>query len=287
MFSGIKAAAIRMWEHRYGFPAPDRTATNIRYYSAEQLRRFLQVVALKQAGYRLCKLVRQEPALLDAMARKLKENSHLELLHLHQLIYYFCTGKLAAFDQELDQATARLGIQSTLQQVIIPFLQKTELLSYQHKDYGTHYVVTAVRRKIIRAIESLPLATGGQQKPALLFLPEREHYDLILLYAHYLLRKQGFPVFYFGTDITAENLGLMVQETDPGLLITYQPSQSRHQREVLKRLVQQTRTSARFFVISGTPVATAEPAGDPLFANLSGLESAFRQLGAAPQGAAS
>ena len=34
-FSGVKAHTIRMWEQRYGFPVPDRTASGYRVYTEE------------------------------------------------------------------------------------------------------------------------------------------------------------------------------------------------------------------------------------------------------------
>jgi len=37
--SGIKAHTIRIWEQRYSFLRPQRTETNIRYYSNEELKK--------------------------------------------------------------------------------------------------------------------------------------------------------------------------------------------------------------------------------------------------------
>ena len=40
-FSGIKAHTIRIWEKRYGLLNPERTDTNIRFYSLESLKKLL------------------------------------------------------------------------------------------------------------------------------------------------------------------------------------------------------------------------------------------------------
>ncbi|MCK5171594.1 MAG: MerR family transcriptional regulator, partial [Bacteroidales bacterium] len=42
--SGIKAHTIRIWEKRYGILKPDRTDTNIRFYSDIELKRLLNIV---------------------------------------------------------------------------------------------------------------------------------------------------------------------------------------------------------------------------------------------------
>ena len=36
--SGIKAHTIRIWEQRYSFLKPNRTGTNIRFYTNEELK---------------------------------------------------------------------------------------------------------------------------------------------------------------------------------------------------------------------------------------------------------
>ena len=42
-FGGIKAHTIRMWERRYNLLEPERTPTNIRTYSLEDLQKLLNV----------------------------------------------------------------------------------------------------------------------------------------------------------------------------------------------------------------------------------------------------
>ena len=44
--SGIKAHTIRIWEQRYSFLKPNRTGTNIRFYSNDELKTLLNVALL-------------------------------------------------------------------------------------------------------------------------------------------------------------------------------------------------------------------------------------------------
>ena len=44
--SGVKAHTIRIWEKRYNLLEPERTATNIRFYSDNDLRKLLNVSTL-------------------------------------------------------------------------------------------------------------------------------------------------------------------------------------------------------------------------------------------------
>jgi DICT domain-containing protein len=48
--TGIAAGTIRMWEQRYGFPAPGRTASGYRRYTADDVEALRKVVALRHRG---------------------------------------------------------------------------------------------------------------------------------------------------------------------------------------------------------------------------------------------
>ena len=51
--SGIKAHTIRIWEQRYSFLKPQRTTTNIRYYSNEELKTLLNISLLNKYGFKI------------------------------------------------------------------------------------------------------------------------------------------------------------------------------------------------------------------------------------------
>ena len=51
--SGIKAHTIRIWEQRYSFLKPQRTDTNIRHYSNEELKAILNIALLNKYGYKI------------------------------------------------------------------------------------------------------------------------------------------------------------------------------------------------------------------------------------------
>ena len=46
--TGIKAHTIRIWEKRYQLIEPERTSTNIRYYSDNDLKKLLNVSILNR-----------------------------------------------------------------------------------------------------------------------------------------------------------------------------------------------------------------------------------------------
>jgi DICT domain-containing protein len=48
--TGIAAGTIRMWEQRYGFPAPGRTASGYRRYTEDDVEALRKVLALRHRG---------------------------------------------------------------------------------------------------------------------------------------------------------------------------------------------------------------------------------------------
>ena len=53
--SGIKSHTIRIWEKRYNLLQPERTETNLREYSVEQLQKLLNVSLLNRNGFKISK----------------------------------------------------------------------------------------------------------------------------------------------------------------------------------------------------------------------------------------
>ena len=48
--TGIAAGTIRMWEQRYGFPEPQRTASGYRRYSSEDVELLRRVLSYREGG---------------------------------------------------------------------------------------------------------------------------------------------------------------------------------------------------------------------------------------------
>jgi hypothetical protein len=152
------------------------------------------------------------------------------------------------FKAVLDTSVEDWGVHTTIEQVIIPFLEKTGLLSYGDKSYETHLVVTAIRRKLILALETARPAVINNNLTALLFLPHGEHYDLILLYMAYVLLLKGIKVFYLGTNVPDEQLKELIADRKPDLLYTYLPAGTKHNLTDLSAFIKEHSANTRLFV---------------------------------------
>jgi hypothetical protein len=123
------------------------------------------------------------------------------------------------FENILQSAVLTYGYERTMYNVIMPFLEKTRMYHYIDGHISTHFSVTAVRKKIIGAIEKLATVSNGQT--VLMFLPKGEHFDLILLFMNWLLKKHGCAVLYLGTNVSLNDLSEAVTVKKPDWVCTY------------------------------------------------------------------
>ena len=218
--SGIKAHTLRIWEKRYQILQPDRTATNIRYYSDEQLKKLLNIVTLLDHGYRISKVSQLSPReLVDAVSKVLDnpENSaDNKAAYINQLIAAGLCFDISRFEQLLKKASQHFEEDEVYSAILQPMMLKIGLMWTRNKmsPAQEHFISHLVRQKIMAAIEAVPLEEKGREK-WLLFLPPDEYHDIGLLYGLYLLRKNKRPVIYLGGNVPTSELGVVAQYNQP------------------------------------------------------------------------
>ena len=126
--SGIKAHTLRIWEQRYDFLRPERTDTNIRHYTDEQLKLILNVATLNRSGMKISKIA--------AMDEKERAENVLKSYELttepdsltDSLIYSMLDFDEKRFEKALSSAIVKLGFEDAFSRLIIPFLIRTGVL---------------------------------------------------------------------------------------------------------------------------------------------------------------
>jgi len=84
--SGVKAHTIRMWEQRYNLLSPVRTATNIRTYCDDDLRRLLNVSTLCGRGQRISQVARLTDAEISEAVLACRDDIHDYHLQVNALL---------------------------------------------------------------------------------------------------------------------------------------------------------------------------------------------------------
>ncbi len=218
-FSSVKAHTLRVWENRFTVIKPYRSLGNVRNYTLEEVDYLLKLTLLNKAGIKISRLAAMGNSAIEKAVLSLVHEEDKQCLEINKLIISMYSMDIEEFDQVLDNCQQAWGIDRTIKEIIIPFLEKTELFSCKHCDSVIDFAVTSIRKKLIFGIEKvIPSTKKGIS--VLLFLTEGDHFDLLLLYFNYLIKSNGIKVMYMGTNISLEKVRSVVQIKQPDYLIT-------------------------------------------------------------------
>ncbi|MBI2283521.1 MAG: MerR family transcriptional regulator [Bacteroidetes bacterium] len=220
--SGIKAHTIRIWEQRYSFLNPQRTETNIRYYSNDELQKILNIALLNKYGYKISHIDRMTASEINDKILSLSQAQAQQERIVNELIRHMVNVDMDAFELVLDAYIKAKGIEKTITQIIFPFLERIGILWLTNhiNPAQEHLVSNLVRQKLIVGIDGLrpALDTG---KSVLLFLPEAEHHELGLLFVYYLLKSRGVKVMYLGANVPLKDVDYVASLKNPDFLYTH------------------------------------------------------------------
>jgi DNA-binding transcriptional MerR regulator len=248
--SGIKAHTIRIWEQRYHFLKPSRTATNIRTYSNDELKTLLTVALLNRYGYKISRIDEMPPDQRREAILGINSPEAAGEFLVNELIGCMVDLRSLDFEIILNNYIREHGLEKTITSLIFQFLEKVGILWQTDRinPAQEHIVSNIIRQKIICGIEHLPMPfrTGPE---FLLFLPEGEFHEMGLLYVYYLLKKRGLPVVYLGANVPLKDLGYVVEIKQPQYLYLHLTNAPSHTR--FERLLQQLGQYSSQTLISG------------------------------------
>ncbi|MBC8767157.1 MerR family transcriptional regulator [Arenibacter sp. BSSL-BM3] len=250
--TGINSHTLRKWESRYDFLVPERTETNIRFYTDSQLKKLLNISILRSQGVRLSAIGKMSDEEIHKKVAESLINSSQED-EVKALVLSMINLDEQEFDNIIKSQIIKNGILTTFTEVIYPFLHKVGVLWGINKIMPAqeHFVSNLIRQKICSAIDLLPIAPDNAPK-IILFLAEGENHEIGLLLASFIAKKLGWRVFYLGQNVPYDNVKTMAELVKPNYLLTFfittTPSVV---EEKLHRLSSETKTPLLF---SGSPI---------------------------------
>ena len=221
--SGIKAHTIRIWEQRYGVINPKRTNTNIRYYDSEDLKLILNIARLKDHGHKISKIAGMSKEEMHGLVMEISGEEPQDYQnYLHNLTTSMIDLDEALFERTLSTSILQLGFESSMQNVIYPFLIRIGFLWQAEAIHPAqeHFITCLIRQKLIVAIDGQKFHSGLGVSKFMLFLPENEMHEINLLFAHYLLKKYGNQVIYLGQNLPFKDLQMAYELHRPDYILT-------------------------------------------------------------------
>lgn len=228
--SGIKAHTIRIWEQRYNIIEPDRTATNIRQYTNEDLKRLLNISFLNRNGFKISKIAEMSEEERFQKVEELFEISSDYEQQVDALTMAMIDLDEGRFEKVITKCTIQFGFEQMIEKVIHPFLEKIGIMWMTNAIHPAqeHFITNLIRQKLIVAIDGQPVNYQDNPEKFLLYLPEGEIHELSLLYTNYLLRSQGKHVIYLGLNVPLADVKAIADLYQPEYvftIITVHPTQ--------------------------------------------------------------
>ena len=259
--SGVKAHTIRIWERRYGLIEPNRTSTNIRYYSDADLKKLLNISILNQNGYKISKIAQLSEQQLRDRVLELCINGRKNNLHIESLMVSMLELDEKKFVNVLSAAVIKYGFEATVEQVLFPFLDRIGMLwqTGTINPAHEHFISNLIRQKIMVAIDNEMQNIVAQGPKMIFFLPEGEMHELGILFYSFIARKEGLEVIYLGASVPLEDLKA-VQQIRPAdaFFTSFVTARDKEQLEVDLLKFRESFTDIPFFV-SGKLVRELEP----------------------------
>lgn len=220
--SGIKAHTIRIWEKRYNLFQPQRSDTNIRYYSHKNLQKLLNIVLLNNNDFKISKVAKMsdEDIILNARELAFKIAVNDEAINSFKLAMFQFDKVL--FNTTYNKLLHKKTFREIFKDVFIPFLEhigllwQTDTLLPAHE----HFISNLITQKIQINTEKLEYNVSTSDKTYVLFLPENEIHELGLLYLNYELALRGHNTIYLGQSLPLDNLNYFFEGNQEICFIT-------------------------------------------------------------------
>lgn len=195
--SGVSVGLLRMWERRYGVPAPSRTAGGRRVYTDADERRVGAMQRKMHEGF--------SPSVAARLvAAEDEDEGAADPVDVVTGLRAELSEALDSFDESganevLDRVLARFSVPSALATVVLPYLQElgARWEAGRVSIAQEHFATLILRGRLLGLARNWGTGSGPR---ALLACPPGEHHDLALICFGLGLRESGWRITLLGPN---------------------------------------------------------------------------------------
>ena len=220
--TGLSAHVIRIWEKRYGAVEPERTGTNRRLYSDEQIERLSLLRDITQNGHSIGHVAK----LPTEKLRELSKHSHATNgrapraltaapaapTFLDECVAAVQSLDARALEETLKRAATELGAHGLLQRVVAPLVQTLGDLWREGTITAAHEHFASAIIRIFLGQAAKPFA-GTDSAPVLVVTtPAGQIHELGALLVGAAAANVGWHVTYLGASLPAAEIAGAVRQ---------------------------------------------------------------------------
>lgn len=205
---GIKAHTIRMWEKRYEILRPERSDSNIRHYTEEELKKLITISILNRNGLKISKIARlgDNELLKEVMKYGSGDEQSDGSFKPGELIMSALRFSEDQFRERLTPFIAEKGMKESYIKIFHPLMQKakalwlTDCLSRPQEQFIRHVIRTLI------ISEDMKLGTPpATESAAVINLGDNEA-ENSLFFLKYLLKQKGLDVVYTEGTLSGDEI---------------------------------------------------------------------------------
>lgn len=200
---GLSKDVLRVWERRYGFPAPERDPHGERLYPAGQVLRLQLIKRLMDQGHRPGRLMSTPVDELEALAAGLpgaKAAADAGSYPNDELLTLVRQHDAAAYQQALQQRLARQGLRQFVQDTVAPLTVQIGSAWQQGRlQVFEEHLFTELTARVLR--QTIAAVPGGDAPRVLLTTLPKEPHEMGLLMVEAVLSLEGAQCISLGTQM--------------------------------------------------------------------------------------
>jgi methylmalonyl-CoA mutase cobalamin-binding subunit len=220
--TGIKKETLRVWERRYGFPAPSRDTHGNREYPQAQIDRLRLIKRLlDEAGLRSGLVLPLDMEALQALANELlgppaeaspsdSQSTNLQTAGVHELLAAARHPDAAALRRRLGQSQARLGSARFVTDIVAPLNMAVgeAWMDGSLPAFQAHLYSALVQTVMHHALGNLPAAAPGARPRVVLTALAGEPHGMGLLMTETVFAIEGCACVSLGLRAPARDCAM-------------------------------------------------------------------------------
>ena len=221
--TGLSVHVIRAWEKRYHVVEPERTDTNRRLYSEEDIEKLKLLNDASILGHNIGSIANLSLTELKKLLSKEKDKSSEtinvyagdDVVTLIEELLSDCIESIRNYDAKnleliLLNASAKLTQPILIEELIIPLVYKIGEMWHngEIRVANEHLSSSVIRGFLFNLLESYPV---GESAPVMVSAtPRGQEHELGALIAGVVAASSGWKVIYLGANLPAEEVGAVV-----------------------------------------------------------------------------
>jgi methanogenic corrinoid protein MtbC1 len=216
--TGVSCHALRVWERRYGYPRPHRSAANQRRYGIDQVRALRRIADLARAGRPIGELIADLRAgRLEVDAAEEDEPPEEAGPGARGLVDALAAADLSGADALLAELVGRLPPAELAARVLEPALVEVGERWFRGAAsvYQEHLATGYILRALGRALDE---ARRGNPRPAhraIVASVQGERHEGGVMILSLMLELSGWRALSLGTDVPVAELSKAVEAWKP------------------------------------------------------------------------